>query len=61
MSTTVTRQVADSTVRPAFRPRSAVPAATCASVRASALPGTTQAASAAAGSAAVTAAARAWR
>ena len=59
-STTVTRQDADSRLRP-VRPCSAVPAATCASVRASALPGTTQAASAAAGSAAVTAAVRASR
>ena len=60
-SRTVTTQVADSTVRPARRPRSAVPVATCASVRAKALPGSTQAASSAAGSAAVTAAARASR
>ena len=59
-STTVTRQDADSRLRPP-RPYSAVPAATCASVRASVLPGTTQAASSAAGSAAVTAAVRASR
>ncbi len=61
LSRTVTRQSADFAVRPNASPRSAVPVATLASVRARALPGTTQGASAAAASAAVIAAALAWR
>ena len=57
----VTLHEASATDRPMFSPRSAVPAASLASVRASALPVTRNGASAATGSAAVTAAARAWR
>ena len=61
VSTTWTAQEADLGVRPVRRPRSAAPAATRVSVRASVLPGTTRAPRAAAGSAATTAAARALR